>query len=54
MQVGQEINCFKLKNLQNSWYIRTSYGIVFETVVEHFSKTYSLFKYRFMSKSPSM
>ena len=54
MQVGQEISCLKLKKLQNSWYFRTLCGKVFETVVKHFSKTYLLFKNRFMLKSPSM
>ena len=33
MQVGREISCFQLKILQNSWYFRTSYGIVSKTSI---------------------
>ena len=54
VRVEQKISCFKLKKLPKSWYFRTSYGIVFETVVEHFSKAYLLFKHRFKLKSPKM
>ena len=43
MRAGQELSCFKLKKIQSSWYFRTSYGKIFETVVEHLSRhTYYL------------
>ena len=45
MRVGQEVSCFKLKELQNSWYFCTLYEILFKTVVLHFSKAYLVIKY---------
>ena len=38
MRAGQELSCFKLKKVQSSSYFRTSYGKIFETVVEHLSR----------------
>ena len=37
--IGFKIGCFKLKKLQDFWYFRTSYWIIFYTEVKYFSKT---------------